>query len=569
MGMVAAGHALVRARQPREQARSARSGAARCRSATASPRRSSSSARETAGVPRRRSREFIDGLVSPLRPRRRPAGRRARRAARRLPRPRVRAGPQLRAVRRHDRRDRRVRPAGALPVGGGLPRPRDGVYGHTPDARARVGQQHDLPGHRLRVRRQADRAALPGARARRRAGRAGLVRAGQAVPDAPSAPAPAPRARRAGHRPTCSGSAVVETRTTAGSPSGRRTPPRALEVMSRFAVDPRWLLYLPPTMAPVRDVAARPACWSTRPRRSPRTAADGVDAGGVRGEAHGLARGRRWCAATPTAAEERFGARTARPARSTPGPAGRSSTPPLTEELLDAAPARRRERRALGRARHRLAAARRRAAAVVAQGRGPAARPVRRGRRRGARVLPAASRRWSAAAARGVDVADLLDRTAARAADADAFTDAYRRYCWPTDGLDGVRLAPFQVLASEGRRPTTAGPRLAPRRRRPAGRRDARTWSARPGGAGRPARTTTPVAAAGRWWQELTAAGGEGMVVKPLANLVRAGTGSPSRASRSAAGSTCGSSTARVHRARRTSSGCASATSATSVAGAA
>ena len=31
----------------------------------------------------------------------------------------------------------------------------------------------------------------------------------------------------------------------------------ALEVMSRFAVDPRWLLYLPPTMAPPPDV--RPA----------------------------------------------------------------------------------------------------------------------------------------------------------------------------------------------------------------------------------------------------------------------------------------------------------------------
>ncbi|MET9310367.1 hypothetical protein ABZX12_00930 [Kribbella sp. NPDC003505] len=28
-------------------------------------------------------------------------------------------------------------------------------------------------------------------------------------------------------------------------------------------------------------------------------------------------------------------------------------------------------------------------------------------------------------------------------------TAAYRRYCWPTDGLDGVRLAPFQLLASE------------------------------------------------------------------------------------------------------------------------
>ena len=31
----------------------------------------------------------------------------------------------------------------------------------------------------------------------------------------------------------------------------------ALEVMSRFAIDPRWLLYLPPTMSPVATPAAR------------------------------------------------------------------------------------------------------------------------------------------------------------------------------------------------------------------------------------------------------------------------------------------------------------------------
>ena len=29
----------------------------------------------------------------------------------------------------------------------------------------------------------------------------------------------------------------------------------ALEVMSRFAIDPRWLLYLPPTMSPVATAA--------------------------------------------------------------------------------------------------------------------------------------------------------------------------------------------------------------------------------------------------------------------------------------------------------------------------
>ena len=32
-----------------------------------------------------------------------------------------------------------------------------------------------------------------------------------------------------------------------------------------------------------------------------------------------------------------------------------------------------------------------------------------------------------------------------------AFRDAYAAYCRPTDGLDGVTLAPFQILAAEGR----------------------------------------------------------------------------------------------------------------------
>ena len=41
-------------------------------------------------------------------------------------------------------------------------------------------------------------------------------------------------------------------------------------------------------------------------------------------------------------------------------------------------------------------------------------------------------------------------RTSARLRNADGFTAAYQRYCWPVSGLYGVRVAPFQVLASEG-----------------------------------------------------------------------------------------------------------------------
>jgi len=135
-------------------------------------------------------------------------------------------------------------------------------------------------------------------------------------------------------------------------------------------------------------------------------------------------------------------------------------------------------------------------------------------------VLPAAVTGLQTALARGIDVEDLLARTSARVGNAEAFTEAYRRYCWPTDGLDGVAVAPFQVLATQGRthhhrdhlwhlgvadRLVTAAPDLVRATRRVQ------------------VDTSDPVSvtAAVEWWESLTAAGGEGMVVKPLANLTR------------------------------------------------
>ena len=85
-------------------------------------------------------------------------------------------------------------------------------------------------------------------------------------------------------------------------------------------------------------------------------------------------------------------------------------------------------------------------------------------------ALPAAIDALETASGAGRDVAELLARTRRRAANADAFTDAYRRYCWPTDGLSGVRIAPFQLLATD--RATYHDPvaHLASGDRRPAGR---------------------------------------------------------------------------------------------------
>ncbi|MFD3454467.1 polynucleotide kinase-phosphatase [Streptomyces sp. NPDC058691] len=136
-------------------------------------------------------------------------------------------------------------------------------------------------------------------------------------------------------------------------------------------------------------------------------------------------------------------------------------------------------------------------------------------------VFPEALAALEAAVARGTDVAGLLGRQRERAADAAAFTEAYRRYCWTTEGLDGVRLAPFQILAVQGRS-LTALPhdeQLALIDRLVAGDPTGLLQETR-----RMLVDTADeesVAAGTRWWLEMTEAGGEGMVVKPLRALLR------------------------------------------------
>jgi protein phosphatase len=140
-------------------------------------------------------------------------------------------------------------------------------------------------------------------------------------------------------------------------------------------------------------------------------------------------------------------------------------------------------------------------------------------------VLPEALSALQGAAARGVDVAGLLTRTGERATDAAAFTEAYRRYCWTTDGLDGVRLAPFQILAVQGRSLTGLPhdeqlallDRLVEHDGSGLLQTTRRLY----------VDTADPesVRAGVDWWLEMTGRGGEGMVVKPVGAVVRDGQG--------------------------------------------
>ena len=67
------------------------------------------------------------------------------------------------------------------------------------------------------------------------------------------------------------GKRIIPTRLRGNVTIREENATAALEVMSRFAADPRWLIYLPPTMSPC-ETSQSPGCWSTRPRRLPTTA---------------------------------------------------------------------------------------------------------------------------------------------------------------------------------------------------------------------------------------------------------------------------------------------------------
>ncbi|MEU4322117.1 polynucleotide kinase-phosphatase [Nocardia fluminea] len=293
----------------------------------------------------------------------------------------------------------------------------------------------------------------------------------------------------------------------------------ALEVMSRFAIDPRLLLWLPPTMSPPSTSTVEGYLeYPTEAFADYRAA--GVDKV-VCEEKHMGSRA--VVLVCRDRAADRFGVgggcsgaiytRT-----------GRSffNDPTLTETLLDrvrvaAAPLFGEldsdwllldcellpwSAKAGGLIRTQYAAA------------GAAARSA----------LPSAVAALDAGLARGLDLGELRARTEDRAENADGFTAAYRRYCWPTTGLDGIQIAPFALLASEGAHYADRdhgwhldiGDRLVaadPVTFRPTGRRIVDLSD--------PATEAEATA----WWLEMTAAGGEGMVIKPYAGLAHRGKG--------------------------------------------
>lgn len=139
----------------------------------------------------------------------------------------------------------------------------------------------------------------------------------------------------------------------------------------------------------------------------------------------------------------------------------------------------------------------------------------------GVAATAAAAAVLARAAASGIDVAALAERTRARAEGIAGFREAYRRY---VGDAEQVRFAPFQVLAAgtltfeERDHGWHLG--IADRLVEAAPDAVAATGRLRVDLA-----DPVSVAAAVQWWEGLTDAGGEGMVLKPFANLSRTGKG--------------------------------------------
>jgi protein phosphatase len=118
------------------------------------------------------------------------------------------------------------------------------------------------------------------------------------------------------------------------------------------------------------------------------------------------------------------------------------------------------------------------------------------------------------------EVGPLLERYRGREQAARKYRDAYRRYCWPVNSIADLKLAPFHLLATEGKVHTDKNHiwhMETLKRLCDAGQVLLFATSHMVVDVTDPASQDAGI----RWWEELTGAGGEGMVVKPLEFIAR------------------------------------------------
>jgi protein phosphatase len=292
----------------------------------------------------------------------------------------------------------------------------------------------------------------------------------------------------------------------------------ALEVMSRFAVDPRWLIYLPPTMSPPETSAVEGFL------EHPREALAYYRRHGARAvvcqEKHMGSRAILVVCRDADAARRRFGAEDGRRGEIYT----RSGRPFFADPVLRDAVLERTARALRGSGLFDDLATdwvlldaeimpwSAKAKALILRQYVPTTAAARIG-------LGAAREAVWRAMNRGQEVAALVERTETRLGNAEAFAAVLRSYAWPVAGIDDLRIAPFHLLASEGRVHADQShawhleqlKRLA----------DADPLFMATTNVvidlGSEADEKTAIA----WWLDLTARRGEGMVVKPAELIAR------------------------------------------------
>lgn len=224
----------------------------------------------------------------------------------------------------------------------------------------------------------------------------------------------------------------------------------ALEAMSRFALAPQWLAYLPPTMSPC-ETSAREG-WLERPEEAFGHFRERGIAEVICEEKHMGSRAVIALCKTAEAAKARFGI-TGDETGAIWTRTGRAffSEAATTEALLA------RLRAAVDSAGlwdelatdwllldAEIMPWSAKAGALIESQYAPVAASSNAGFAAAADVLARAT-------ARGLDVAALRAHFADRAQRAALYAKAWAPYVWPVEGIDDLKIAPFHLLASEGR----------------------------------------------------------------------------------------------------------------------
>ncbi len=297
----------------------------------------------------------------------------------------------------------------------------------------------------------------------------------------------------------------------------------ALAAMSRFAIDPRWLIYLPPTMSPVATSSV-PGYLEYPTEALSFYQAQGVSQV-ICEEKHMGSRAIAIVCRSAAVAEQRFGV-TSNAIGICYTRTGRKffNDDNLAAAFID------RLHQALSRSNFwqeldtdwvcldcELMPWSAKAQELIRQQYAPVGVAARVTLAKSIELLDAAR-------ARGVDVGNDVEKYRERHRLAEDYTAAYRRYCWTVNSLADLKLAPFHIVATEGNVHTDKTHLWHLQQIAKICHADSQLLLATNHRVV-DLNDTGECERAVDWWLELTQQGGEGMVVKPLDFIVTGGKG--------------------------------------------